>query len=71
MADQDTQRSVIGTWRARWSEEPYDWRHRFEPALIGLERVLASERFDEAGRIGNGRRFLGWSVGPHWLHAPQ
>ncbi|MCB9700977.1 MAG: hypothetical protein H6711_03725 [Myxococcales bacterium] len=46
------------------------WAGRFEPALAGLRLILGGGRFDDAG-IGPGpaRRFLGWSVGKHWLFA--
>ena len=37
------------------------------PALVGLNGVIAGQRFDAKGRMPNGRRFLGWTVGQHWL----
>lgn len=37
---------------------------RFGPAVDGLAHVLDGGRF---GAEGPGRRFLGWSVGPHWF----
>lgn len=40
------------------------------PAFHGLEGVLDGQRFDAEGRLGEGRRFLGWTVGQHWLMAP-
>ncbi len=40
---------------------------RLEPAVVGLRRIVDGERFDKTGRCGPGRRFLGWSVGPHWM----
>jgi hypothetical protein len=42
----------------------------FAPAVVGLRHVLRGGRFDETGRgigLRDARRFLGWSVGPHWL----
>jgi hypothetical protein len=71
LADDAAQRQVIDSWRDQWSTAPTEWRNRFEPALIGLERVAAGDRFDEAGALDGGRRFLGWSVGPHWLAVPE
>ena len=44
---------------------------RLEPAVRGLRQVLAGDRFDRDGRTAaGGRRWLGWSVGPHWLLDP-
>lgn len=46
-----------------------DFAARFGPAVDGLAHVISGDRFDDSGRIqaaGGGRRFLGWSVGPHW-----
>lgn len=41
---------------------------RLGPALDGLAHIVDGGRFDEAGRSpGGGRRFLGWTVGSHWL----
>lgn len=41
---------------------------RLAPAVAGLHAVLAGDRFGADGLTQNGhRRFLGWSVGPHWL----
>jgi hypothetical protein len=44
-------------------------RQRFEPVVAGLRAVLAGERFGADGihAASGGRRFLGWSVGRHWL----
>ncbi len=69
LADEPTQSQVIDGFRDQWSSAPAKWRDRFEPVLVGLEGVFAGARFDETGRLEGGRRFLGWSVGPHWLAA--
>lgn len=66
-----TQRQVIAGFRDQWAPAPADWRDRFEPALTGLERIAAGARFDDMGRLDGGRRFLGWSVGPHWMAATE
>lgn len=43
-----------------------------EPAVRGLRQVLAGDRFDRDGlTAGGGRRWLGWSAGPHWLLGPS
>ncbi len=39
------------------------FRKRFEPALIGLSTAVRGGAVEADG----GRRFLGWTVGPHWL----
>ncbi|GAB1509546.1 hypothetical protein JCM33774_15870 [Actinophytocola sp. KF-1] len=39
---------------------------RLAPALDGLAAIVAGERFDARGRVGSGRRWLGWSTGGHW-----
>jgi hypothetical protein len=41
------------------------------PAVAGLAAVVGGARFDAAGRIGKGRRFLGWGVGGHWAIPEQ
>ena len=44
------------------------FRSRFAAVVQGLEGVISGQLFDEAGRLpSGGRRFLGWSVGRHWL----
>jgi hypothetical protein len=46
-----------------------DFATRFGPAVDGLAQAVSGGRFDDYGRLlgaGGGRRFLGWSVGPHW-----
>ncbi len=40
-----------------------------EKAIAGLRGVYEGARFDSKGYLGKGRRFLGWSVGPHWMLA--
>ncbi|HET9957287.1 MAG TPA: hypothetical protein VFQ61_22470 [Polyangiaceae bacterium] len=50
------------------AEQSLDFRSRFEPVLSGLRLTLAGETFDSNGRHASGaRRFLGWSIGRHWL----
>jgi hypothetical protein len=48
------------------------WAERFTPAVVGLRHILGGGRFDEDGH-GKGPelavRFLGWSVGKHWVFA--
>jgi hypothetical protein len=50
-----------------------DFQARFRPAVDGLAHVIAGGHFDAAGFAsapGGGRRFLGWSAGPHWILSP-
>ncbi|HYS39832.1 MAG TPA: hypothetical protein VEO01_29810 [Pseudonocardiaceae bacterium] len=45
---------------------------RFGPAVAGLANVINGARFTAAGMLANdnGRRFLGWAAGQHWLLPP-
>jgi hypothetical protein len=44
------------------------FRARFAPVVKGFEAVVAGDTFDSGGQLpSGGRRFLGWSVGRHWL----
>ncbi|MFT3764734.1 MAG: hypothetical protein QM820_04345 [Minicystis sp.] len=57
-------------WAAQqMAAEDEVFRACFAPAVEGLRRVAAGGSFDREGRAGEGRRFLGWSVGKHWLMA--
>lgn len=57
-------------WARRYLAEQREvFVARFAPAMEGLEAVVRGESFDHEGRIGSGRRLLGWSVGKHWLMA--
>jgi hypothetical protein len=65
------QHAVVSQAKAQIASQPDDWQQRFAPVTHGLDEVLAGRRFDSLGRVGTtGRRFLGWSVGPHWLLPP-
>jgi hypothetical protein len=62
---------------AEWSaghlqEQEATFRQRFEPVMAGLRSVIAGDRFASGGvHAGSGgRRFLGWSMGRHWLFPP-
>ena len=43
------------------------FRLRFAPALAGLAAAVAGESLSSDGAASEGRRFLGWSLGRHWL----
>ncbi len=60
-------------WSASHLNEQRDEFHRrFMPVMAGLTAIAGGERFDLQGyhAPSGGRRFLGWSVGRHWLR-PQ
>ncbi|MCB9600682.1 MAG: hypothetical protein H6722_07635 [Sandaracinus sp.] len=63
--DEATQRAFVARmWEA---ERDAPSRASFLPALVGLEAIVRGERFTTDGRTSDGgRRFLGWSAGPHW-----
>lgn len=46
-----------------------DFRQRFAPVMGGLRAVVEGARFGDDGwtPTATGRRFLGWTVGQHWL----
>jgi hypothetical protein len=46
---------------------------RFAPAMLGLRLIAGGGRFDRDGldRETGGRRFLGWTLGRHWLLAER
>ena len=69
LVDHGQQRAAVSHLRQRCAAAPTNWQRRFEPVLLGLEALLEGRRFDSTGRVSNGGRFLGWSVGPHWLLA--
>jgi hypothetical protein len=48
----------------RLAGEPIEFRNRFEPAMAGLRVAVGGEAL---GASSPGRRFLGWSLGPHWI----
>lgn len=68
--DTSGQRSAVDHLRTLMVERPADWQQRFEPAVAGIESAINDTAFDVTGRTFTGRRFLGWSVGPHWLLPP-
>jgi hypothetical protein len=66
--------SALERLRGHVQAADQDFQTRFSPAVDGLAHVLAGGRFDASGIAsapGGGRRFLGWSAGPHWLLAPS
>ncbi|MBW3556742.1 MAG: hypothetical protein KY454_07365 [Actinobacteria bacterium] len=66
-AEAGEQRRTVDELKTMASDQPQDWQQRFAPVIAGLDEVLGGSRFDGQGRAGSGRRYLGWSVGRHWL----
>lgn len=64
--DEQTQRDAVARLRQRVTDA--DIEDRFAPAVNGLAHVVAGGRFTTHGTVDgqNARRFLGWTVGPHW-----
>jgi hypothetical protein len=64
--DEAIQRSTLASLRD--SVAGAGMRTRFGPAVDGLTPVIDGGQFDAAGFVdGSERRFLGWSVGRHWM----
>jgi hypothetical protein len=60
--------SFVAWAKAHFETRTAPFQARFAPVVHGLEEIVAGQVFDEAGRLpSGGRRFLGWSVGRHWL----
>jgi hypothetical protein len=69
LLDEEQQREFTSWAQAHFAKQRAVFRDRFAPVVSGLGAVLAGNRFDDDGRhrTSGGRRFLGWSVGRHWL----
>jgi hypothetical protein len=54
---------------ARMRVQREEFSRRFRPALLGLTVVAGGDEFDAEGfhAASGGRRFVGWTVGQHWL----
>lgn len=64
----ETQRDIATTWRA--DLERSERTRVLLPVADGLLHVIRGGAFDASGHadgLGTGRRFLGWTVGRHWL----
>lgn len=66
LCDDQTQRAAVARLRQRVADAGI--RVRFTPAVDGLAHVIAGGRFTSHGSVNGqaARRFLGWTVGPHW-----
>lgn len=63
-ADQTTQEAAVDRLRSLITDARLG--NRLGPAVNGLAAVVAGARFAADGTVGEGRRFLGWTAGPHW-----
>ncbi|PIE24216.1 MAG: hypothetical protein CSA62_05285 [Planctomycetota bacterium] len=75
LLSEDEQNLAVYSFADQLAKERGDWVARFQPALTGLQLILEGGRFDASGRgqtyaHAEARRFLGWSVGPHWMLSP-
>ncbi len=69
LCELDAQLHALADLTERVRAADGDLPARFSPAVDGLALLLTGGRFGPAGmapRPGQGRRFLGWSTGPHW-----
>ncbi len=68
LTDAAAQAAFVTRARERLARAPDRARARLDPALRGLEHVVAGGRFDPGGIASNGgRRWLGWAVAAHWM----
>lgn len=68
LCEEDAQRAAVDALRQEAAARA--GLARFDRAIEGLAAVVEGERFDAKGMMPGGRRFLGWSVGQHWLLDP-
>ena len=73
LCDQAAQQETLARLRDRLRAND-EMQGRFALAADGLAHVIAGGRFDASGLAqspGSGRRFLGWTTGPHWALRPS
>jgi hypothetical protein len=70
LCDQAGQDQAINRLRDAFRDVDSGLATRLSPAVDGLDHVVAGGRFSTDGTVpapSRGRRFLGWSAGPHWV----
>lgn len=70
LCDRETQWRVTAGLEALVARQPEAWARGFAGIASGLRMTLAGGGFGADGRGREdvaARRFLGWSIGPHWL----
>jgi hypothetical protein len=70
LVDPPGQRVAVAELRGSVERQPDDWQRRFDPVVAGVQAIIDGATFDSTGKLEGGRRFLGWSVGRHWLLPP-
>jgi hypothetical protein len=72
VSDPNDVNSFIAWSGAHLAKQSPEFQQRFVPVIAGLHAVHAGAGFDAAGLHpgSGGSRFLGWSVGRHWLLNP-
>lgn len=72
MLDQSELNSFIEWCTHYLGDQTDEFRAQFAPVLQGLKLVARGEQFNADGtHPSGGRRFLGWTVGKHWLRAEK
>lgn len=73
LAGDEAQRSFIDWSSNHLATQGPEVRRRLTPVVTGLRAICAGERFDADGvhAVSGGRRFLGWTVGRHWILPPK
>jgi hypothetical protein len=70
LCDEGTQWQIFQAFESQVLTQSLAWVERFAPVVAGLQLALEGGGFDADGH-GTGRhsakRFLGWSIGHHWL----
>ncbi|MBW6437424.1 hypothetical protein KZ829_27195 [Actinoplanes hulinensis] len=71
LCDEQTQRAAVTRLQEHVTRAGI--RDRFAPAVDGLAHVVVGGRFTSHGTVDghDARRFLGWTVGPHWCMPSQ
>lgn len=67
LSDGDEQAAFAAFAAERLAAQPDHVRARLAPAVTGLAQVIGGARFDRDGRVGTGRRLLGWTTDGHWM----
>lgn len=72
LCEQEAQRRLVAEWIQNLEAE--ERLTPLRPVAAGLAHAVSGGTFDAMGRAPDGtagRRFLGWSVGRHWLLGPS
>lgn len=67
LCETEEQEAFAGRARHEVRGQPDHVAARLGPALAGLEHVVSGGQVGHDGTAGEGRRFLGWAQGDHWM----